>query len=387
MLKTHLNRFTKDKKATLLGVGPMSKNCVDSAIAISNAKNIPLFLIASRRQIDSKEFAGGYVNNWDTFDYANYVLEKDKKGNIILSRDHGGPWQNPKEIKANLGFKKAMESAKKSYKADIDAGFQLLHIDPSIDIHSKINVEETLERIYELYEFCCNYAYSQNKSISFEIGTEEQSGSTNSEEEIDFILNSVNKFCKFNNFPKPLFIVIQTGTKVKETRNIGSFESELRVKGEIPVEIMLPKMIKLCNKHDIMIKEHNADYLSDESLKWHPRLGISACNVAPEFGVCETKSLINILETNNLNKLSDEFLKISYESKKWHKWILKDSKISDREKAIISGHYVFSTAEVSELKLKAEKYLKEKDINLNKVLRNSIEKSISRYLTNFRLIN
>ena len=85
MLKTHLNRFTKDKKATLLGVGPMSKNCVDSAIAISNAKNIPLFLIASRRQIDSKEFAGGYVNNWDTFDYANYVLEKDKKGNIILS--------------------------------------------------------------------------------------------------------------------------------------------------------------------------------------------------------------------------------------------------------------------------------------------------------------
>ena len=34
-------------------------------------------------------------------------------------------------------------------------------------------------------------------------------------------------------------------------------------------------------------------------MQWHPRLGIHAANVAPEFGVAETRALINILEKNN----------------------------------------------------------------------------------------
>ncbi len=385
MLLKQLNKYNKNKRATLLGVGPMSKNCVDSAIDISNQKNIPLFLIASRRQIDCSEFKGGYVNNWTTKKFADYVLENDKKGKIILSRDHGGPWQNPLEIEKNFGFRKAMESAKLSFKNDIDAGFQMIHIDPSIDIHSKITVEDTLERIYELYEFCWNYAQSKNKIINFEIGTEEQNGTTNSIEEIDYVLSEVKKFCKINNFPKPLFIVIQTGTKVKETRNIGSFDSPLRVKGEIPIEILLPKMVLLCKKHGILIKEHNADYLSEESLKWHPRLGISACNVAPEFGVVETKAFINILRKYNFKQIEESFLKKSYDSKLWSKWLTKNSEITDREKAIISGHYLFSSPEVSELISKAKILLKKKDINLDAFLKENIKKCIMKYLINFRL--
>ena len=44
------------------------------------------------------------------------------------------------------------------------------------------------------------------------------------------------------------------------------------------------------------MKEHNTDYLTDESLRWHPKIGIHAANVAPEFGVSETLSLIKILK-------------------------------------------------------------------------------------------
>ena len=43
-----------------------------------------------------------------------------------------------------------------------------------------------------------------------------------------------------------------------ETKNVGSFESPLRVKNELPVEIQLPKMIEICNEHNIYMKEHNA---------------------------------------------------------------------------------------------------------------------------------
>ena len=59
------NRYLKNRRATLLAVGPMSKNCVEATIEIANEKNVPIMMIASRRQIDSKEFGGGYVNNWD----------------------------------------------------------------------------------------------------------------------------------------------------------------------------------------------------------------------------------------------------------------------------------------------------------------------------------
>ena len=38
------------------------------------------------------------------------------------------------------------------------------------------------------------------------------------------------------------------------------------------------------------------------TLKWHPRIGIHAVNVAPEFGITETRTLIDILKKSNLNK-------------------------------------------------------------------------------------
>ena len=39
-------------------------------------------------------------------------------------------------------------------------------------------------------------------------------------------------------------------------------------------------MIDICNKYNVLMKEHNTDYLSNEALSWHPRLGIHAANVA-----------------------------------------------------------------------------------------------------------
>ena len=78
MLEKKLNNLVSRRK-TLLGVGPMSLNCVDASIELSNNYNVPIILIASRRQIDSEDFGGGYVNNWNTRDYSNYIKKKDKK--------------------------------------------------------------------------------------------------------------------------------------------------------------------------------------------------------------------------------------------------------------------------------------------------------------------
>mgnify|MGYP001170841078 FL=1 len=384
MIKEEILNFRKNKCCTLLGVGPMSVNCIDTAIDIANEYSIPIFLISSRRQIDCDSKGKGYVNNWSTLEFSNYVKKRDKKGVIYLARDHGGPWQNPIEKKFNLT--EAMESAKDSYLEDMKAGYKILHIDPSIDIHEEPDTNEILNRAFELYEYCWEQAQRMNIDIAFEIGTEEQSGSTNCLEEFEYTLDKMTTFCAKNKIPTPLFVVAQTGTKVMEMKNIGSFESPIRVENEIPAEIQLPKVLEICKKFNVLMKEHNADYLSNDSLQWHPKLGIPAANVAPEFGVTESKTFLKILEENNLTKLANDFIQISYDSMKWEKWIIKDSKIDDKNKAIIAGHYVFSSKDFLELKSKAFIELKRKGLNLDELLCKEIKKNILRYVKNFNLI-
>ena len=90
MIREKIEGYLKKNRCTLLGVGPMSANCVDAAIELANQYESPLILIASRRQIDSEDFGGGYVNNWSTERFADYVIDRDKKGKIFRARDHGG---------------------------------------------------------------------------------------------------------------------------------------------------------------------------------------------------------------------------------------------------------------------------------------------------------
>ena len=382
MLDKKLKNIVHGKKLSLLGVGPMSKNCVDVSVEIADQYQIPLMLIASRRQIDSEEFGGGYVNNWSTSEYAGYINKIKKTDNILLARDHGGPWQNEQE--KNMSLDQAMRSAKNSYMADIDAGFHILHIDPSIDPRSCPTKSQILDRIFELYEFCWEYAQSKNSEIIFEIGTEEQSGGTNTYEELQDTLGKMREFTTKNRLPFPTFVVVQTGTKVMETTNIGSFESPIRVENELPCEIQIPKILEICNQNDILMKEHNADYLTDDSLKWHPRLGIHAVNVAPEFGVAETKAILNILQQNKMNQLIDNFYNCAFDSLKWKKWMLPNTKKEKKEKSIIAGHYIFSSKAFLDIK-KAMYQKLGKEIVENE-LRKQVKESILRYVKNFRLI-
>ena len=64
----------------------------------------------------------------------------------------------------------------------------------------------------------------------------------------------------------------------------------------------------------------------------------------------------------------------------------KNTTKSDKEKAIISGHYVFSKPEFIELKKHVKLKLKKKNIDLDRKLKDSIKYNIMRYLKNFRLV-
>jgi len=378
-----INKFISKKQCTVLGIGPMSKNCVDVVIELANTYQIPLMLIASRRQIESKELGNGYVNNWSTEEFSKYVYENDKSQNVILCRDHGGPYQNENENKENPSFNEVMENAKKSFSIDIQSNFQIIHIDPTENLTSDLTIDEMLDRIYDLYEFCYFIAEKYNKQISVEISLGKEDGGISDLSEIEYGVTKIKEFCNRKKLPMPLFIVIKTGNHVLETENVGILENIVAGKGVEEEEI--EKMIKFCNKENVMIKEHNGDYLTDHALKYHPKIGIHGINVAPEFGVVETRAILSWLENKNLDKLSEEFLEISYNSKKWRKWMLPNSNTTKKDKAIISGHYIFSSKEFLELKNRILE--KESDISdFDNFLKIEIRKSIIRYLKCLNII-
>ena len=73
------------------------------------------------------------------------------------------------------------------------------------------------------------------------------------------------------------------------------------------------------------------------------------------------------------------------QSKNWKKCLKPNSDLYDNQKAILSGHYVFSKPEFVELKNKVAKKLEPKGIYLDEVLCDAVSKSILRYVSNFRL--
>ena len=63
-----------------------------------------------------------------------------------------------------------------------------------------------------------------------------------------------------------------------------------------------------------------------------------------------------------------------------------ETRATDRDRALIAGHYVFATEECQQLKLKAARQLEHSGIELEAELKQRVKESISRYLRNFRLV-
>lgn len=381
MIHRKLQSFQARSGSTLLGVGPMSKNCVDVSIALANRHRIPLMLIASRRQIECASKGSGYVEKWSTEQFVEYVRKNDEGGHIVLARDHGGPWQHPSESKMSLG--QAMQSAKESYTVDIESGLQIIHVDPSIDPHGTPEITQLVDRVFELYSHCWNVAAKLGRDIAFEVGTEEQGVGLHGTEDFERLLSMITSGCEKRGLPPPLFVVSQTGTKVMERRNVGCFESF--VQGDRKPEEM-KELLKICRRAGVMMKEHNTDYLSDGALSVHPGIGIHAANVAPEFGVTETLAFLRLAESVKNPTLVERFIELAHGSGKWEKWMLPGNTADDREKAIICGHYVFATQEFHEMKSQLSFSLKSRKVDLDEQLRNSVAASIERYLVSFGLV-
>jgi hypothetical protein len=301
-------------------IGPMSKNIVDEIITFSNETNNKVGLIPSRRQI---EFDGGYVNNWVTEDFSLYVRSKSK--NIILQRDHAGAGQGAFD---DNGFDSLRNDA---------WNFDLIHVDPWKKYPDyKEGLRETADMIA--------YASGMNPNLRFEIGTEESIRKFEADE-LHELLTDLHFYLGNDLYKKVVYLVIQSGTSLSGTTQTGYYDKK-RLQG----------MVNLCRKHKILSKEHNGDYMSINVMKEKFSLGLDAINIAPEFGVLETKVYLRNAASNP--EVLEDFYQICLKSKKWEKWVYRSFKPEDNKLKLIEicGHYVLSYPEFLE-KVKSKMHL------------------------------
>jgi hypothetical protein len=158
-------------------------------------------------------------------------------------------------------------------------------------------------------------------------------------------------------------------------------------------------------RHKIGLKEHNGDYLSDIVLYMHPLLGILAVNVAPEFGVVETRAhlMLAMLESEafkgGILQTKSNFLEVfslaSVICQKWRKWMTNHSDTSDEEvledkdlvKLIteVSGHYVHENEDVKNEKAKLFANIKFLGLSPEDIIIQKIKASIDRYADDLNL--
>lgn len=322
-------------------IGPMSKNIVDAIIEYTNNNNVPIGIIPSRRQVEN---TGGYVNNWTTKEFCEYVRSKTK--NVLLVRDHGGPSQ---------GY--AEDDGLKSFADDcIKDMFDIIHV----DVWKKYKNYE--DGLIATIEFICN-GYFSNPDMCYEVGTEEAIRQT-TPEELDNLLSDLWFELPSEIFNKIKYVVIQSGTALKGNENIGTFNQD-----------RLIEMIKVVKKYELISKEHNGDYLTSELVNNKFKNGLDSINIAPEFGQIETRVILNHIKQSK-PELFDEFYNICLESKRWVKWVPDDFKPEENKEEVIniSGHYVFSEPKFIEIKNKLN------NLNLDEEIKTKVKDRITELL-------
>lgn len=384
-------------RASLLGIGPMSRPVIRASLLLAKERDFPLMLIASRNQIDSEEFGRGYVCGWDQTDFVREVRaladEVGFDGLCYICRDHGGPWQRDQERADRLPAGEAMTIAKCSYLADMKAGFDLLHIDPTKDPHITgiVPLGLVIDRTVELIGWLEGQRAALGlPPVGYEVGTEETNGGLTSEDAYADFIEKLTGRLKEKGLPIPCFIVGQTGTLTRLTENVGSFNAD-----------SARRLSEIALRYGVCLKEHNGDYLSDFILYTHPVLGISAMNVAPEFGTDETRAYLMLAELEQhfaerglIRKVSgfpQAIRRAAVESGRWRKWmtggqgalavdeVMQDEPLVD---AIveIAGHYTFELGAVSSAMAVMAGNLKSVGLEPEKIVLGRLKRSITRYV-------
>lgn len=104
-----------------------------AAVQAAKEAEAPLFFAATLNQVD---LDGGYTGRTpDQFVRLTreLVAEVRYTGPVVVGLDHGGPWLKDVQTREQWPLARAMQGVRDSLAACLDAGYDLLHIDPTVD--------------------------------------------------------------------------------------------------------------------------------------------------------------------------------------------------------------------------------------------------------------
>jgi len=383
-------------KRTLLAVCPNSFSVIKAAFRAAKRNNAPIKFAATLNQVDNDGGYTGLTQKEFTKMLEIEAASVNYTGPYIVAVDHGGPWLKDVQSIEKWNTSKAMEGVKKSLTESVEAGYDLLHVDPTVDISVPegeiIDIKIVAERTVELISHVEKFRRSRNiPPVSYEVGTEEVHGGLADDTTFDSFITFLKEGLEKNGLSDvwPCFIVGKVGTDLHTTL----FDTEVAEK--------LTSKVKSFGSY---IKGHYTDGVTNP--EDYPRTGMGAANVGPEFTISEYNALVELEEVEKklhaegkialLSNMKDVLWKLVIDSNRWKKWLQKDEKgmafeeiSKDRQDWLIQTgcRYIWQHPQALSARYRLYENLNKSGINGEEVVLGRIEHDMDKYFYAFNLIN
>ena len=381
---------------TLFAACPNSRAVIRAAIRSAKRCHAPIKFAATLNQVDVD---GGYTGLTQR-EFVKLIHQEAKKvnftGPIMIAIDHGGPWLKDKHRQAGLPFEKTMRLVKESMIEALEAGYNLLHVDPTVDITlakgEVINIDVVAERTVEIITYVENYRRRKMMpKISYEVGTEEVHGGLADIAVFRRFLNLLKEGLAANGLEDvwPCFVVGKVGTDLHTT----TFDPE--VARQLTAE---------AEKFGSVIKGHYSDNVSNP--EDYPLAGMGGANVGPEFTEMEYDGLMELVALEDALNKEGKVPKLSLfksvlwqaviDSGRWKKWLLVEEEgksfeeiTEDRQLWLIKTgcRYIWEKPQVVAARTRLIENVEDNGIDAETIVLMYIEKAMDKYFHNFNLVN
>ena len=269
---------------TLFAACPNSLSVIKASFRAAKRNNAPIYFATTLNQVDTD---GGYTGMTPaefTKVLAREAAAVHYTGPYVVAIDHGGPWLKDKQTQERWDTERAMQGVKESYEAAILAGYDLIHVDPTVDIFLPkgeiIDIHVVAQRTVELILHAENFRKANGIApISYEVGTEEVHGGLADPTTFDTFLSDLKEGLKNVGLEDvwPCFIVGKVGTDLHTTL----FDAE--VARDLTAKV---------RPYGSYIKGHYSDDVDNP--QDYPTSGMGAANIGPEFTMNEYDALAEL---------------------------------------------------------------------------------------------
>ena len=190
-----IGRITRETgiPRTIFAVCPNSVAVTKAAFRAARRNNAPIYFAATLNQIDVD---GGYTGMTPADFVRMARLEAEAihyTGTTVIAIDHGGPWLKDRQAVERWSPEEAMNGVKRSFEAAVLAGYDLIHVDPTVDIFVPkgeiISIHLVVARTVELIAHVERFRRERGlPPVSYEVGTEEVHGGLADEKTFDTFL-------------------------------------------------------------------------------------------------------------------------------------------------------------------------------------------------------